>query len=467
MLKILSKVLVGFTLLLICLTTFANYKPSRETVRFIFLFHDRLALQSHLSASLSSRISNNIKQNNCISKDAITSISSDNKKPRDIVSEISRHIDSNCPDILETVNNNNPTLDLNKYNLYILFSSEWGNNVESSFGHVRLAIMDDKDYMFNPTYTFSAYDFYSKNNTDSGIEKYFKAAFSTVEGRYTSDFFFDNYYETVVTESRNIHRFKVNISKEHIEELYSALSLSLNISSEYNFFKKNCSSESLKLINQYTGFPDAGGLLPADRIHNLLKSGVITYTDSFYDDKQVINDISIKELPLDKVVYDRTSALYFGNYGMTFILYKSPRPVDDYKQIFSNSEILKIQKKHKEKEYSIALIDKHFTAGINQGKPSLKLKLGYNIDNQLYAGVGYIVGYFGMDAMIGYSENFRESIYSSINLKYQSVSFSIGNQISSHDISSNIEFSFFATNNLSFNIHSNDDYSDVNIEYRF
>lgn len=466
MLKILSKVILGFTLLLICLTTFANYNPSRETVRFIYLFHDRLAIQSHLSASLSSRISNNINQNNCISKDAIIRISSNNKKPRDIVSEISRHIDDNCPNILVTVNNNNPTLDLNKNYLYILFSSEWGSNVESSFGHVRLAIMDDKDYMFNPTYTFSAYDFYSNNN-DPDIEKYIKAAFSTVEGRYTSDFFFDNYYETVVTESRNIHRFKVNISKENIKALYSALSLSLNISGEYNFFKKNCSSESLKLIDQYSGLPDAGGLLPADRIRNLLNSGVITYTDSFYDDKQVINDASIRELPLDEVVYDRTSAIYFGSYDMAFILYKSPRPVDGYKQIFSDSEILKFQKKHKEEEYSIALIDKHLTAGINQGKPSLKLKFGYNVENQLYAGVGYIVGYFGMDAMIGYSENFRESIYSSINFKYQSVRFSIGNKITSQNIYSDIEFSVFAKNNLSLNIHSNNDYSDVNIEYRF
>lgn len=465
--KLLSKVSLGFAFLLFNSTIYASYIPSRETVRYIFLFHDQLAIQPQLSSSLSSRISTNINNEYCISSPTIQKLSSKYKNPRDIVTAISEHINNTCINLEITDKKINPTLDLEKYSLYILFSSEWSSNVESSFGHIRLAFMTNDNYMFNPTYTFSAYNFYSSDSSGSIFKKYLNAAFSNVEGKFSTGFFFDNYYETVIKESRKIHRFKVNMNDSNLQKINKTLQSLINEKSDYNFFLKNCSSESLNLIAKYSNSIEIKGISPSEQLRYLLNKNLISYTDTF---KPITKDrkyITPNKNDLDTIIYDKLSTLSLGKNSLGISLYKSPRSIDNSTHNFGTTELLKLESNLINNTHKVVLIDKQSTAKISSGRPSLRLKLGYNTDNYLYAGIGNIHNNIAYDSLLGYSNILGFSSFSSIKLRYQLVDLTLGFQANRDDSITSIDFDFYLTDRLSILVNSNNKYNNMKLNYTF
>mgnify|MGYP000047127486 CR=1 FL=1 len=467
MLKLLSKAFFGFAFLISVSNTYANYKPSRETVRYIFLFYESLTTQSQITTSLSSRIAKNINRHGCINPKNIQFIASKHKSPRNIITAISTHINKTCANVDVDYSKNDPAIDLSKYNLYILFSSEWSNNVESSFGHIRLALMKSDDIMFDPTFTFSAYDFYSYDNSSSSLLKYWKAAFTSVEGRFSENFFFDNYHNTVVQESRSIHRFRVNMNNESIKSLFNSILTSLNKPQDYNFFIKNCSTKSLDLITEFSNLPQIEEISPAKQLKKLIDQKTITYTDTFSPINSEQRELIFSSNNLNTIIYDKLSLISLGTNSLSVSLYKSPRPIDSSIQQFSMTSFLKFESEFDENIKSMTLIEHHTTSSIHIGKPSLKLKIGYNTENHLYSGIGFIHNNIGGDAMIGYSDTLGWSSFSSLNFKYQLIDFSIGLQSNRYKKNTSIDFGFYLTDRLSLVLSSINNSKDLTLNYIF
>jgi hypothetical protein len=471
MLNIYSKALLGFALFFVHFSSNASYTLSRETVRFVFLFHDKLASEIELRSSLSSRISTSLSQENCISSEAIKRISSKLNNPRDIISEISKYIEKKCPPLQITENELVLKNRFENYNLYVLFSSELSRNVESSFGHIRLAFMPDNNYMFSPSFTFSAYNFYSSNNKETDLMKYLKAAVSSVEGRYTKDYFFDNYYETVIEESRDIHRFKVNISQPEVNYLYEKLLSLIDKPSKYNFFLKNCSSESLRFITSTSNFSESFFIEaspPSKQLRELLDNNIISYTNSFSTKNNRKVNTLITEYNLDSIIYDNLSVVSLGNnykFGITY--YKSPRRKESSDHTFSYTEIMKLEANFEDDINSVTLIDKYQASSIYKGKVSLKLKIGYNIDNQLYLGVGHNNNNIGFDTMIGYSDSLAWSSLSKLNFKYKLIDLAIGYQTNTIENSKFIDAYYTPIERVSISISSKDNSKDISFNYAF
>lgn len=464
MLNTLSKTLLGFAFLITSSNAISNYEPSKEIVRYIFLFHQSLTAINQITDSLSFRISQDIDTNSCISSSTINQIALENKNPRAIISAISKYVTKNC--------SNNPKqlkreFNIKDYDLYVMFSSEWSNNVESSFGHIRLAFMKKRNYMFDPTFTFSAYNFYSPDNPDSGFLNYLKAAFSSVEGRQTQNFFFDNYYETVNQETRAIHRFKVIIEETNKYKLYESLKKSLNTSRDYNFFSRNCSSESLRLINEYSGTHELKSTVPSKHIKLLLDNGIIEYTDTFNPQNENNKSITYKEDSTDTVIYDDLSAISLGNKSLSLSLYKSPRqPINDT-PIFNNTELLKLELDYINKKNKLVFFNKHLTADIKHKKPSIKIQLGHNTDNEFYTGAGLTFKNIAFDTMLGYSSKLNWSSFSSLRLKKQNFDFFINLRSNINRTDTEAGLNIYLSKKALLTINSSYSLNDIEITYLF
>lgn len=455
---------MGFAFFIASSNSISSYEPSKEIVRYVFLFHKHLVSNNQITNSLSYRISHDLKTDKCISSNTISQIAKKNKEPRVIISAISKYVTNNCAHNLKQ---SKPEFKIEDYEIYVLFSSEWSNNVESSFGHVRLAFMKKRNYMFDPTITFSAYNFYSPDNPNSGFFNYLKAAFLSVEGRQIQSFFFDNYYETVYQETRDIHRFKVNINKANKHELYEYLQKSLNASRDYNFFSKNCSSESLRLINQYSGTHELQSIIPSKHIKLLLDNGIIEYTDTFNAKNENKKSISKKEYSIDTVIYDDLSALSIGNKSLNFSLYKSPRQLINNRPIFNDTELLKLELSYIKKRNKLTLFNKHLTADIRHGKPSIKIQIGYKTNNELYSGTGLTFQNIALDSMLGYSSNLNWSNFTSLRVKEKNFDFYINLRSNINKTDTEVGIHIFLSKKVLLALNSSHGLNDIEITYLF
>jgi hypothetical protein len=116
---------------------------------------------------------------------------------------------------------------------------------------------------------------------------------------------------------------------------------------------------------------------------------------------------------------------------------------------------------------SVTLIDKYQASSIYKGKVSLKLKLGYNIDNQLYLGVGHNNNNIGFDTMIGYSDSLAWSSLSKLNFKYKLIDLAIGYQTNTIENSKFIDAYYTPIERVSISISSKDNSKDISFNYAF
>lgn len=450
MLRYVSKALLGFALILFSLLSFADYVPSRETVKYTYIFYKQLAINIELQKSLSNRISQESHSKNCITPDIIAKYAPIYKTPRGFIDALTKFTNNECE-----VNNgsNSKTIsstELEKYSLYILFSSEWSKNIESSLGHIRLAFMKDDAFMFDPVFTFSAYNFYSPETQKASFSKYINAVINSVDGKYSQSYFFDSYYDTVINESREIHRFKVN-SAINIEDFYEELLLTTQKITDYNFFTKNCSSESLNLINTRIekSTPIKAFTPPSKQLSTLINNNTINYLDTFIVTSPDVR-LKLSSNELDEVIYDRLSSISSSSTpDLSFTLYESPRPKYGYLDFFSKTKALQINTNLNNKRTSISLMSKTIIDSISRNAPSFAFDLGYNINSQVYIGVGEALEKYGFSTMIGYSNDLKWSSYSRFHASYEK--FDIALHYSANIETSNMvnTIDFYPTSNFS------------------
>ncbi|GAA6136183.1 hypothetical protein NBRC116188_29730 [Oceaniserpentilla sp. 4NH20-0058] len=468
MMRYSSKALLGFAFIFSSLPSFADYTPPRETVKFIYLFHKQINKDIELQQSLSNKISQETNSINCITPNKIAKISSNYKTPRTFIDALTRYINDTCEINIPAKNNTTYEIDIEKYDLYVLFSSEWGKNIESSLGHIRLAFMKNNAFMFDPIFTFSAYNFYSPETQTASLSNYLDAAFNSVDGKYSQSYFFDAYYETVMSESRDIHRFKVNTAID-ITDSYKDLLFATKKTTEYNFFTKNCSSESLSFINSKIGAPKpiASFSPPSKQLSALIDNRTIKYIDTFIANT---SDGSLKNSKneLDEVIYDKLSTIDFSSESdLKLTLYQSPRPKHGYLNFFSETKAFQIHTNLKNKENSFTLMSKTVIDSISRQAPSFMFNLGYSNNSQIYVGIGEVFRQYGFSSMLGYSSELKWSSYSRFHASFEKFDFTFN--YSSNFKTSNVvnKVDFYPTSSFSVSFETDYSHQKLNLHYYF
>lgn len=460
MLEQFSKAFIGFAFLFISGELLASYSPSKEITRYTFLYYNQFSEHPELLQSLKKQLPVDASEDTCLSEKITQNLLKKSDNPRSFLKLLTEKINRSCKKKRLSLSNIN-----DQHSLYVLFSSEWGNNIESSMGHIRLALMKDQNFMFDQTYTFSASNFYAPETGTATLSNYLKAAFSSIDGKYSQSLFFDNYYETVLNESRHIHRFRVNIDEQSINDVYLELEKKTQKTSEYNFFQKNCSSEALSYIANLTNSPASIGSYqaPSQQLAALLDAGTITYVDTFSPtDKELKTHLNS-----DDIIYDNLSKVSVSSKEDILIsAYDSPKHA--YKPTYSNTQFLTFSFNHLDNEKSSLLIlQKRSINSFRSGKPSFTTSLGYNINSNFFIGFSEIFEGIAISAMGGYSEIIGWSLNNRLDISLNNIDAQITYTFNDKDESFEARINSHLSSRFSLSISGNESALTMWANYRF
>lgn len=133
-------------------------------------------------------------------------------------------------------------MDKNFHDLSIVFTSERYNSPASVFGHTFIKV---KTNSFDYAIDYSA-------TTDSN-DSMFSYVYKGLTGKYPSSYKLIPYsykdYEYRAYEFRDLIEYKLDFSKDEIENIFLHLYEIENIEQQYYFISRNCSSELIKLFD--------------------------------------------------------------------------------------------------------------------------------------------------------------------------------------------------------------------------
>lgn len=228
----------------------------------------------------------------------------------------------------------------------IVFASSFLGSPSSYFGHTFIKINKKDNPFFSQTISFAA-EVPQDTNFFRLISKGMSGGF---EGRYTVAPYFKLTEGYNIIEQRTLYEYKLNLTKEQIEDMLWHTYEMLSIRIPYKFFTENCSYEIFwlfeaikyndNIINELSTF-----VLPYETIHVLKTRNMVvdyqvrkplieelyqTYNDLTDDEKRFFSELKdsttkqqdIKSAKLSKQEQNRAIFLLNGYYDILFKRFK-------------------------------------------------------------------------------------------------------------------------------------------------
>lgn len=238
--------------------------------------------------------------------------------------------------------------------IYLVYTSESGRNVESSFGHISL-LYKNKDINQNK-YFFQNVAFLADNFIDEftgrpTVINYCRGAFSSLSGDFVIYPFHDSIYQNMIIEGRTISLYKINLTDYEKIEIGQNIWKQRSVNKFYNFFIRNCLTEIIKIL------PGIDELIkvysfrtPSEIVRILENKRYIEYVGTYISEKhENVYDISFNEnrnYNRAKTAFNKSINTYFVNDvsginygGINFNLFHHARP---YEGIVNERANLKI-----------------------------------------------------------------------------------------------------------------------------
>ncbi len=168
---------------------------------------------------------------------------------------------------------------IEKDSLVMVFPSMYLNNPGSMFGHTFLRFDNESgDVLLSHALNYAA----AYDPEDDGISYIFKGVFGGYRGVFSLRRYFETVQEYSNIQNRDIWEYKIDFTREEIEQLLRHVWEVTDIGFDYYFFRENCSYRLLGLIDAVR--PEAGltfnaefplYTIPVDTIRALDESGMI------------------------------------------------------------------------------------------------------------------------------------------------------------------------------------------------